>query len=85
MGKIEKAFEKDYPEDGEQYVGSMFDVYKKGFKASEKSNRANNKTMKLLIAELEAYAYGNAYCKETGKPWKHRIDHTLEILSKIPK
>jgi hypothetical protein len=36
-----------------------------------------------LRAELETYAYGNAYCKITGLPWEHRIKHTVEILEEL--
>lgn len=36
-----------------------------------------------LTAELESYAYGNAFCKVTGLPWEHRIKHSVEILQEL--
>lgn len=39
--------------------------------------------VRILVSELEAYAYGNAYCKVSGKPWNHRIEGTIEILKEI--
>lgn len=33
--QIDKNFEKDYPKDGEQYVGSIYDIYEKAFKAGQ--------------------------------------------------
>lgn len=39
MNQIQKAFERDYPEDGDQFVGSMFDVYEKGYMAATKRSK----------------------------------------------
>lgn len=33
---INKNFDIDYPEDGGQYVGNMYDIYKKGFESGRK-------------------------------------------------
>ncbi len=38
---VEKSFNIDYPENGEQFVGSMYGVYKKGFEAGDKQGFIN--------------------------------------------
>jgi len=39
-----------------------------------------------LKYELEAYAVDmRAYCKSTGRVWKHRIDNTKSLLEKHGK
>jgi len=37
----------------------------------------------ILCDELESYTDGRAYEKESGIPWRHRIENSMFLINKI--
>lgn len=59
MKSKEECFEMDFPEDGEDFVGNMFDIYSKGFDsgrsqiAKQEREIAVNKALEVASEEAE--------------------------------